>query len=87
MQSEFYKGLGKEDQKGLRAAAYSGRPALERLIVIAERDIDRCVKDMLNPAHFEGDWSLKQASLVAEVAVNKKLIQRLKKVIDNLSYA
>lgn len=75
--------LCKEDKERFLESADRGRYALRKLQELVNDEKNKAIDNMLR-AKFEGDWPNEQAKLVAEVAVNKKVEEIIKKVLDKL---
>jgi len=80
MNSRWTKGLSKEEEALLKESATMGRFALERLIVVMKDYEDLSVQEMTRDKHFEGDWPNKQAALVGEI----KVLRKLQDITDSL---
>lgn len=85
MLSDFIKGLEETQQKEMKQSLLSGEIAFLKLIELLEEDTNACVKEMTDTSNYNGDWPYKQAELVASVKVNKKIVGRLKKVLDKVT--
>lgn len=77
MNKVWSNNLSDEQIKIVKESATLGRPALERLITILTKYQNDTIKSMVRDDHFTGDWSVKQATLVAELKTYKKIEELL----------
>ncbi len=76
----WQKGLSKEEHDVLKRAVPESKPVLRQLVKICDDYIDKAIGEMTKPHHFEGDWPLAQANLVAQIKVNRKV----KEIVNSL---